>query len=285
MAPPQLPIARTVADLRRQVADWRAQGLRVGLVPTMGALHEGHLSLVRLALTRADRVIVTIFVNPTQFGPQEDLDKDPRREAQDCTLAQGAGAHLVFAPGVAEMYPEGFFTSVKVSGVSQGLCGDFRPGHFEGVATIVAKLLLQALPDIAVFGEKDYQQLCVIRRLARDLDIPVEIAGAPTVRDDQGLALSSRNAYLSPEDLQTARQLNKIMVSLIGRIRARPGDLPIIIEEGKKILLAAGFSKIDYLDVRDAENLEPAQVPQRPARLLAAVYLGRTRLIDNMPLA
>jgi pantoate--beta-alanine ligase len=192
-----LPIVRTVAELRAQVAGWRKAGQRVGLVPTMGALHEGHLSLVRLAREHAERVVVSVFVNPTQFSPNEDFDAYPRDEAHDAGLLAGVGCDLLFAPGVAEMYPPGFATTVTVAGVSEPLDGTARPGHFVGVATIVSKLLNQCGPDVAVFGEKDYQQLQVIRRLARDLDLPVEIVGGPTARAEDGLALSSRNAYLS----------------------------------------------------------------------------------------
>ena len=204
--------ARTVAALRDQVRDWRRSGLTVGFVPTMGALHEGHLSLVRLALTEADRVMVSIFVNPTQFAPTEDLDRYPRDEVGDLAKLAGAGAHLVFLPPVAEMYPEGASTWVEVKGLSEGLCADSRPHHFRGVATVVTKLLNQAQADIAVFGEKDYQQLLVITRLARDLAIPTRILGGPTVREPDGLAMSSRNLNLAPAQRQIAPRLNAILV-------------------------------------------------------------------------
>ena len=199
-----LPIVRTVADLRARVRAWRADGLRIGFTPTMGALHEGHLSLVRLARTRADRVVASVFVNPTQFGPNEDFDAYPRDEAGDAALLAGAGCDLLYAPSTVEMYPAGAATTVTVTGVSEPLDGQARPGHFAGVATVVAKLLNQCAPDIAVFGEKDYQQLQVIRRLVADLDLPVEIVGSPTARADDGLALSSRNAYLTPAERAVA---------------------------------------------------------------------------------
>ncbi|MBP7649736.1 MAG: pantoate--beta-alanine ligase, partial [Phenylobacterium sp.] len=199
-----LPIVRTVADLRSQVAAWRKAGETVGMVPTMGALHAGHLSLVTLAKTKAVRVVASVFVNPTQFAPHEDFDAYPRDEAKDAGLLESAGCDLLFAPSVAEMYAPGFSTTVTVSGVSEPLDGAARPGHFAGVATVVSKLLLQCGPDIAVFGEKDYQQLQVIKRLVADLDIPVEVIGAPTARAEDGLALSSRNAYLTPAEREAA---------------------------------------------------------------------------------
>ncbi|MBX3566933.1 MAG: pantoate--beta-alanine ligase [Rhizobiaceae bacterium] len=276
-----LPVATTVTALRATIASWRREGLRVGLVPTMGALHEGHLSLIRHALRKADRCIVTIFVNPTQFAPTEDLDKYPRQLARDLDLAGASGAHLAFAPSVGEMYPDDFATRVKVAGPALGLETDFRPAFFEGVATVVTKLLLQALPDCAVFGEKDYQQLCVIRRLAGDLDIPVEITGAPTVRDAFGLALSSRNAYLSVDQIDVARQLNAILRETATRL-AQGADTDEALDIARADLLAAGFRSVDYVAVRDADVLAPWS-SKREGRLLAAAWLGQTRLIDNIP--
>ena len=217
---PELVIVRTVRELRAAIAGMRQAGDSIGLVPTMGALHDAHMALVAAARGHADRVIATIFVNPTQFGPDEDFSSYPRREARDIETLQGADVDLLFAPGVDEMYPDGFETVVDVPGISQGLCGDHRPGHFAGVATIVTKLLLQALPDVAVFGEKDYQQLQVIRRLARDLDIPVEIVGLPTVREADGLAISSRNAYLSAADRAVAPRAAAPAASWAGRSAA-----------------------------------------------------------------
>ncbi|HEY8571340.1 pantoate--beta-alanine ligase [Phenylobacterium sp.] len=281
--PPPLPVVRTVAELRAQVAAWRRAGERVGFVPTMGALHEGHLSLVRLALERAQRVVVSIFVNPTQFGPNEDFDAYPRAEARDVELLAQAGAHLVFAPGAAEMYPEGFSTTVSVAGVTEPLDGAARPGHFTGVATVVTKLLLQCGPDVAVFGEKDYQQLQVIRRLVRDLDIPVEIVGGPTARAQDGLALSSRNAYLSAQERPVAGQLNAILRTAAGRLRS--GEPVAAVEaDAVRALTEAGFRKVDYVEVRaagDLARLGPGPI-EAPARILAAAHIGRTRLIDNL---
>lgn len=277
-----LAVARTVAELRAAVTRWRNAGDTVALVPTMGALHEGHLSLVRLGQTLADRVVATIFVNPTQFAANEDLSSYPRREAADFDQLRAAGVPLVFAPSVEEMYPEGFATTVTVDRVSEGLCGAHRPGHFAGVATVVTKLLLQALPDVAIFGEKDYQQLQVIRRLARDLDIPVRIVGAPTVREADGLALSSRNAYLDADQRQTAPALHRILDATAGRIAA--GDSAMAaLAEGIAALGEAGFSPVEYLEWRDADTLAPDPARGRPGRLLAAAWLGKTRLIDNVP--
>lgn len=280
---------RTVADVRAQVAAWRESGLRIGLIPTMGALHEGHLALVRRAKEICDRVVVSAFVNPTQFGPGEDYSTYPRDEAADTAKLREIGVHAVFAPSVEEMYPPGFSTSVKVKGLTEGLCGAFRPVHFEGVTTVVTKLLLQVLPDVAVFGEKDYQQLQVIRRLVRDLDIPVAIEGVPTVREADGLALSSRNAYLSPGERAAAPMLHKTLAELAVRLPRvdPPGAAEIAgeIARARAALTAAGFARVDYLELRDAETLAPVATPARPARLLAAAWLGSTRLIDNEPVA
>ncbi|CAM5382813.1 pantoate--beta-alanine ligase [Aquamicrobium terrae] len=270
----------TIADLRATVAAWRREGLRVGLVPTMGALHDGHISLTKLALQRADRCIVSIFVNPTQFAPTEDLDKYPRQLAADLDSLAHAGVHVAFTPSAAEMYPEGFATRISVGGPSAGLETDFRPHFFEGVATVVAKLLLQAAPDCAVFGEKDYQQLCVVRQLCRDLDIPVEIIGAPTVRDEQGLAMSSRNAYLSPAETGIARQLNKVLRRAAEALRsgALAADALATARQG---MLDAGFDAVDYVEARESLTLAPWK-RERAGRILAAARLGNTRLIDNL---
>jgi len=279
-----VPVARDTASLRRSVADWRAAGLRVGLVPTMGALHAGHLSLVKLALDQADRVVASIFVNPTQFGPTEDFAAYPRTEAEDAAKLAAAGCHLLYAPDAATMYPAGFATAVTVEGVSRGLCGDHRPGHFQGVATVVTKLLLQALPDVAVFGEKDYQQLQVIRRLVTDLDMPVAVVGGPTVREADGLALSSRNAYLTAAERAVAPALYRVMTGIAEALTLGHSPAPLL-DEGIRRLLAAGFAEVEYLELRDADTLMPldAWSIDRPGRLLAAARLGRTRLIDNVP--
>lgn len=274
-------VARSVAELRAQVRDWRGAGLTVALVPTMGALHAGHMSLVRLALTKADRVVVSVFVNPTQFGPNEDFSAYPRQPEQDSAAITAAGGHLVYLPTVEEMYPAGASTMVEVSGVSAGLCGDARPGHFRGVATIVTKLLLQALPDVAVFGEKDFQQLMVIRRLVRDLDIPVEIIGAPIVREADGLAMSSRNAYLSAEERPVAARIHAILTGTAA-VLAQGQPVATACSDAVAALLASGFRAVDYLELRDAETLAPVTELTRPARLFVAAFLGRTRLIDNI---
>jgi pantoate--beta-alanine ligase len=278
------PIVRSVAELRTRVAAWRAAGERVGLVPTMGALHEGHLSLIRLAKTRAARVVASLFVNPTQFGPAEDFEAYPRDEARDGELVASVGCDLLYAPGVGEMYGQGFATTVSVAGVSEPLDGAARPGHFAGVATVVAKLLLQAAPDLAVFGEKDYQQLQVIRRMVRDLDIPVEIVGAPTARAQDGLALSSRNAYLTAAERAVAAELHRALAAAVEGLHAgRPAAE--VEREAAARLAAAGFGPIDYVEVRDADDLArlgPGPVSGN-ARILAAARLGRARLIDNLP--
>jgi pantoate--beta-alanine ligase len=250
----------------------------------MGALHEGHLTLVREACRRADRVVASVFVNPTQFAAHEDLDTYPRQEARDAGLLAGAGCHLLFAPTVEEVYPPGFATAISVGGPSAGLETDFRPHFFGGVAIVVAKLLNQVQADVAVFGEKDYQQLLVVRRMARDLDIPTEIVGAPTERDAHGLALSSRNAYLDDAGLATARRLNVVLSEAATKAAAqRP--LAAVERDAYAELLRAGFDRIDYVAVRRADDLAPftGGVVDAPARILAAAWLGKTRLIDNLP--
>jgi len=280
----EIAVVRTIEDLRASVRDWRSCRERVGLVPTMGALHEGHLTLVRRSLDLTSRTCVTLFVNPAQFGPNEDLAVYPRTEETDAAMLAAEGAHLLFAPSVEEMYPPDSVTRVHVPGISDPLEGAFRPDFFTGVATIVAKLLIQALPDVALFGEKDYQQLQVIKRMARDLDIPVEIEGVPTVREADGLALSSRNAYLTADERRAAPTLYRCLSTIAEKVSA--GADPET-EEKKAIneLLDAGFSKVDYLTVRDAQSLEPWADRTRPGRVLAAAKLGRARLIDNVAVA
>jgi len=284
--PDGLAILRHVSALRERVKGWRKAGETVALVPTMGALHEGHLALVRRAREECDRVIATIFVNPRQFAPSEDLDRYPRDEAGDARLLEAAHTDLLFAPAVDEIYPAGFTTNVHVAGVSEGLCGAHRPGHFDGVATVVSKLLLQALPDAAFFGEKDYQQLCVIRRLARDLDIPVRIIGVPTVREDDGLAMSSRNRYLAPAERVRAAELHRVLRDMARQAEAGI-DLRLVAAWGKEELECARFDRVEYVEIRDAETLAavPAAAANLALRVLAAVWLGNTRLIDNLPLA
>ena len=274
----------TVANLRRAVGVWRADGHRVGLVPTMGALHAGHLALVEEARRRCPRVVVSVFVNPAQFAPGEDFDAYPRDEAGDMAKLAALGVDLVFAPGRDEIYPAGFATTVTVAGAGDGLCAATRPHFFAGVATVVTKLLVQCLPDVAVFGEKDYQQLVVVRRLARDLDIPVEIVGVPTVREADGLAMSSRNAYLTPDERRIAGGLNVLLADVAGRV-ARGEAASGALAWGRQRLAGMGFDSIDYLELRDAETLEPVERATRPARVLAAVRIGGARLIDNRPVA
>lgn len=276
-----LAVVRAVPDLRATMQTWRAAKLRVGLVPTMGALHEGHLSLIRTAKERCERVVASLFVNPRQFAPHEDFERYPRDESGDAKLLASAGCDLLYAPERTAMYPEGFATNVIVSDVSTPLEGEFRPHFFGGVATVVTKLLLQALPHAAFFGEKDYQQLQVIKRMATDLDIPVEIVGCPTVREHDGLAMSSRNAYLSADQRRIAARLNYVMHDAIKAVHA--GQAIADAEaEGERHLIAAGFSSVDYFSFRDATTLAHASNLAQPARLLAAAWLGKTRLIDNM---
>jgi pantoate--beta-alanine ligase len=279
-------VVTSIEALRGRVSAWRAQGDTVALVPTMGALHEGHLTLVRTARERARRVIVSIFVNPTQFAPGEDFASYPRQESADRDLLRREKTDLLFMPSVEEMYPGGHATRVQVGGPALTLENDHRPGHFDGVATVVAKLLLQALPDVALFGEKDYQQLLVIRRMALDLDVPVRIEGVPTVREADGLALSSRNAYLTPAERAIAPSLLRT-ISAVARAVAEGGSPEREAALAVDALVRAGFRKVDYVAVRDAESLDPVNGPasdaSRPARVLAAAWLGRARLIDNVP--
>ncbi len=277
-----MDIARSIADLRRRVAEWRAAGERVGLVPTMGALHAGHMALAAAARAKCRRTVASIFVNPKQFGPREDFSTYPRPEADDLAKLTEVGADLAFIPALEEMYPEGFATTISVAGPSEGLCGAHRPGHFDGVATIVAKLLIQIAPDVAFFGEKDYQQLMVVRRMVRDLNLPVEIIGVPTVREPDGLALSSRNVYLSSEERRLAPNLHRAMQQAAANIAggAAPGP---VLQQAIAELNGLGL-RVEYLELRDATTLAPLSgTPTAPARLLAAVHLGRTRLIDNVP--
>ena len=281
-----LAIVRTRSDLRAHVASWHAAKQTVAIVPTMGALHAGHLSLIRLARTRADLVVATLFVNPTQFAPSEDFDAYPRDEQNDARLLAAAGCDLLYAPATEEIYPAGFATSIVVEGVSASMEGAARPTHFAGVATVVAKLLIQCAADVAVFGEKDYQQLQVIRRLVRDLDLPTHVVGAPIVRAEDGLALSSRNAYLTPAERAIAPALYK---SLRGAARSLASGASVAAAEadGRAALLAAGFSAVDYFEVRDPDDLTRIgpEAITAPARILATARVGRTRLLDNVDVA
>ena len=277
-----VPTVRTIDALRQQVSAWRNDGYTVSLVPTMGALHTGHLSLVELGQRKTDKVIVSIFVNPTQFAEGEDLDAYPRTEAEDCQKLATIGTDLVFMPSAREMYPEGFSTSVTVEGMTQILCGGSRPTHFDGVALVVTKLLIACLPDIAIFGEKDYQQLMVIKRFTEDLNIPVEIVGGAIVREDDGLAMSSRNQYLTPEERLIAPNFAKTLREAIADILdGTPVADALKLAEEK--LLSLGFNNVDYLEMREVPSLQPTDDPTKPARLIAAVNLGLSRILDNWP--
>lgn len=272
---------RELAALREAVAGWRAEGARVALVPTMGALHAGHMALVEQARRPGTRVIASIFVNPKQFGPNEDLSRYPRKEMADLRMLGEAGCDAAWLPPVEVMYPAGFATVVSVAGVSEGFDGAARPGHFDGVATVVAKLFNQVAPDAAYFGEKDFQQLAVIRRMVLDLDMAVEIVGVPTQREDDGLALSSRNVYLDADERQRAVALPRAL-GVAARAIGRGDDAAAALGEAHQALIAAGFA-VDYVALADAETLAPDPAPGRPRRLLAAARLGSTRLIDNVP--
>jgi len=306
-------VVRTVAELRHVVADWRRDGRRVALVPTMGALHQGHVALVRRAASLADRTIVSIFVNPAQFAPHEDLARYPRDEAADLVRLAAESCDLVWAPAAAEMYPEGFATRVVPAGAALGLEADVRPHFFGGVATVCSKLFGEASPDLAVFGEKDYQQLCVIKQMVRDLDMNLEIVGEPTVREADGLALSSRNTYLTATERTIAPALYRVLAEVAtkaaaiargedtgsGSKRPRPSalvpdpfnrgepqlaQLEVLCEETALAIARAGFTKVDYVAVREAETMKVvSRTADRPLRVLAAARLGATRLIDNVP--
>lgn len=274
----------SVREMQEWSAGQRLAGKRLALVPTMGYLHEGHLSLVDEARRRADRVAMSIFVNPTQFGPNEDFEKYPRDLPRDRALAESRGVDVLFFPAAAEMYPPGDQTAVTVSELSRGLCGAFRPGHFRGVATVVAKLFLIAQPHVAVFGEKDYQQLKVIQRMALDLHMPVEVVGLPTLREKEGLAMSSRNAYLS--EAERAEALNISRAIAAAQDAAKGGERrTAALRERALVVLAEGKNTIvQYLEIVDAETLEPVEALDRPSRIILAVYLNGKRLIDNGPL-
>jgi pantoate--beta-alanine ligase len=314
VAQDKLEVVRTVGELRRVVSGWRAKGRRVALVPTMGALHAGHLALVARAGRIADRTVVSIFVNPSQFGAGEDLARYPRDEAADLAKLASARCHLVWAPTAAEMYPEGFATRIVPAGAALALESDFRPHFFGAVATVCCKLFSAVTPDVALFGEKDYQQLCVIRQMVRDLDLAVEIVAEPTARESDGLALSSRNAYLSKQERAVAPALHRVLVETAAKVvavvrgtgatlaakRPRPAplladphrpheepqlpELDAICAHAMRSLEAAGFTKVDYVAVREAETLKVVSTrTDRPLRILAAAWLGQTRLIDNVP--
>jgi pantoate--beta-alanine ligase len=275
---------RDLDALRSALADIRSKGGKVALVPTMGALHAGHIALVSEARRLADHVVASIFVNPTQFGANEDFGSYPRREAEDAAMLAKAGCAILWAPDAATMYPQGYATTVHVAGVTEGLDGAARPGHFDGVASVVTKLLNQVQPDVALFGEKDYQQLAVIRRLVRDLDLPVIVHGVATQRDADGLALSSRNAYLSAEERIAARTLPRVLGEAAQAIRDGKG-VDDALAAARQALVTAGFDPVDYVALCDAVSLAPVKHLDRPSRLLAAARIGRTRLIDNIAVA
>lgn len=274
-------VIRSSAELREKVATWKRSGMLVGVVPTMGALHDGHMSLVQAARKQSDRVIVTIFVNPMQFNNKDDLTKYPRDEGHDLAMLEAEGVDVLFAPGVDEVYPEGFATVVSVSGVSEPLEGAFRPGHFEGVATVVCKLFGMTQAGRAFFGEKDWQQLQVVRRLVADLNIPIRIIGCPTIREADGLAMSSRNVRLSAEERALAPRLHEIMQATAATLRAGAPFEPTM-DAARAAVLEAGFREIDYLECRSTEGLRPMCALSGPARMLVAAWLGDVRLIDNI---
>ena len=276
-----MEVVRTIAELRQHTSRWHIEGQTIGLVPTMGALHDGHLSLIKIAQQQCKRVIATIFVNPRQFLPNEDFEEYPRNEDRDIEKLVAMGVDLLFAPNAAEMYKPDASTTVVISKLTDCLCATSRPGFFDGVGTVVTKLLIQALPDIAIFGEKDYQQLLVIKRLARDLDIPAQIIGAPTIREADGLAVSSRNVYLSQNNRETASNVFKILKKTATTI-ALGNDVLVACEEARSELILAGFSEIDYFEARHSKTLELIEKFETSGRLFTAVWLGSTRLIDNL---
>ena len=276
------PILRTVADLRMMAAGWKARGETVGVVPTMGALHDGHLSLARRARAECDRVVTTIFVNPRQFNNPDDLKKYPRSEAADAQLLATVPVDAIFAPPVEEVYPDGFITTVSMAGVAQPLEGHMRPGHFDGVATVVTKLFGMSLADRGYFGQKDWQQLQVVLRLVRDLNIPVQVVGCETIRETDGLAMSSRNVRLTPEGRAKAPVLYAAITRAADDIRAGHADR-MAIREAAEAMRAAGFERVEYIELRDAETLMPSDDPRRPRRMLAAAWIDGVRLIDNIP--
>lgn len=280
--PKRIETAINAVELGLRVRLWRNKGSVIALVPTMGALHAGHFALIDAARAKADKVVVSIFVNPAQFAPHEDFARYPRDLARDAAaLEQHGGADLIYAPEIEAVYPQGFATHVEVGGPSEGLETDFRPHFFGGVATVLTKLFLQCAPDLVAFGEKDYQQLLVVKRLVQDLDLGISVMGVPTVREADGLAMSSRNAYLSPEQRAVAASLNRVLRATGDRAKAGV-SIPQAEAEGAAQLINAGFDRVDYVAIRDAETLQQLREITRPARVLAAARIGSVRLIDNM---
>lgn len=282
---PTIETVRSVAQLRQQTAYWRRAGETIALVPTMGALHEGHLTLVHAANRSANRTVVSIFVNPHQFAPHEDFAHYPRNEEADIAKLASIGCNMVWLPSIEDLYPEGYATRIEIEGAAAGLESDVRPHFFGGVATVCCKLFSAVSPDIAIFGEKDYQQLCVLRQMVRDLNLPLAIAGIPTVREHDGLAMSSRNAYLSPQERAVAPALHRALQGVAHRV-LDGSDITTAAKTAAQEILSAGFAKVDYVEVRDAITLAkpPSSNPiDSPLRVLAAAWLGRTRLIDNIP--
>lgn len=275
------PIERSLAGLRQQTALWRKADETIGVVPTMGALHQGHLSLARAAREKCDRVIVTIFVNPKQFNDPDDLKNYPRTENEDARKLESIGVDLIYVPEPDQIYPNGFATTVSVSGLTDMLCGESRPGHFDGVATVVSKLFAQTAADFAFFGEKDYQQLQIVRRMARDLDIPIEVIGCPTIREEDGLAMSSRNLLLSDRSRVYAPVLAEVMEDMREKLR-QGATMTAILPEAKARIMAAGFNDVDYLELRDGSDLSLLDQTKPDARLFAAAWLAGVRLIDNI---
>lgn len=275
------PIERTLAGLRQQTALWRKAGETIGVVPTMGALHQGHLSLARAAREKCDRVIVTIFVNPKQFNDPDDLKNYPRTEEEDARKLESIGVDLIYVPEPDQIYPDGFATTVSVAGLTDMLCGESRPGHFDGVATVVSKLFTQTSADYAFFGEKDYQQLQIVRRMARDLDIPIEVVGCPTIREEDGLAMSSRNLLLSDRSRVYASVLAEVMEEMCENLR-KGAAMTTLLPDANARIMAAGFNEVDYLELRDGGDLSLLDETRPQARLFAAAWLAGVRLIDNM---
>ncbi len=275
-------VARSYTELEQSIGAWKKEKRRIAFVPTMGALHEGHMSLMKISLDNANKCVASIFVNPAQFAPTEDFSSYPREEGADLAKLEAAGVHLVYLPQEKEIYPAGPVADLRAGPVSTGLESEFRPHFFNGVVSVVARLFDQVMPDVAVFGEKDYQQLCVIREMVREMNSPIEVMSGSIIRDAEGLALSSRNAYLSETELKIARRLNKTLYALAEKLKEFPTEAYDLVSSGVSRLQEAGFDKVDYVELREADTLKPLTKLTGPARLLAAAHIGKTRLIDNV---